>query len=175
MSSNDQSNPFTLREAHFAALHRDVLVHEELDETLSRLSMPSQGIRNLCHDELSHEHQQHMLQAIAKMAADVGMEETFELVIANLAIERRNWDCMAELGVHGVSFSEHSLHDYPNGSKVGRLTMPGYYEGAEWRFADETRIPRIHGEGRIEQVARHLGATLIALAAVRHSAPEVEQ
>ncbi len=52
MSNSGQSNAFELRDAYYAALHRDVMVYEALDDMLSYLALPSQGLRSLCHDEL---------------------------------------------------------------------------------------------------------------------------
>jgi len=175
MSSNEQSNPYQLRDVHYAALHRDVMVYDALDEVLAQLGLPSQGLRALCHDELSADDQSHMLVAVARLAMEAGMLRIFELLLANVALARRDWSLIAELGVVGISHDENPKHLRPDGTRVNRLTQPGYYDGATWTFANQTLIPRIHGEGRIEQVARHLITSLVAIAAVQHSEPGAEQ
>lgn len=175
MSSNGQSNAFELRDSHYAGLHRDVMVYDTLDDVLAQLVLPSQGLRELCHDELSIDHRAHMLRAVAKLASESGLLGVFEVLIANIALARRDWSLIAELGIHGVSYDESPPHISPDGTKVNRLTQPAHYAAATWRFNDRRWIPRIHGEGRIEQVARHLTTSLIAIAATRHAERGAEQ
>lgn len=175
MSNSGQSNAYELRDAYYAALHRDVMVYESLDDVLSELGLPSQGLRSLCHDEVSADVQAHMLRAAAQLADDCGMRDVFELVVANVALARRDWPLIAELGIHGISYDASPPHISPHGTAVTRLTQPGYYAKATWHFDDQRWIPRIHGEGRIEQVARHLVTSLIAIAAMRASELGAEQ
>jgi hypothetical protein len=175
MSTSDQTNSYQLRDAYYAALHRDVMVYEALDDVLSQLALPSQGLRSLCHDELSADAQAHMLRAVARLAADSGMIGVFELVLANVALARRDWPLIAELGIRGISYDANPPHLFPDGTVVTRLTQPAYYASATWHFENRRWIPRIHGEGRIEQVARHLVTSLIAIAAMRASEPGAEQ
>jgi len=167
--SNSESNPHQLRAAYFAALQRDVMVYDALDDVLSQLALPSQGLRALCHDELSSDHQKHMLRVVTSLAAESGVLGFFEVLIANVALARRDWPLIAELGIYGISFDEWPSHLAPDGTAVNRLTQTGYFDDATWRFQNDVWIPRIYGEGRIEQVARHLIGSLIAIAALRHS------
>lgn len=167
MSNNATSSPFQLRDAHYAALHRDVLVHDLLDQALSLLGLPSQGLKKLAHERVSPESGKCVLRAVAALARDSAEFEKFESLLANLAIQRRDWPLMRELGVRGVSHEEHSLQQFPDGSAVNRFTGPGYYDRAAWTFSDGRGIPRLVGEGYIEQVARHLADSLLAIAAVR--------
>ena len=175
MSSSDQTNAYQLRDAYHAALHRDVMVYEALDDVLSQLGLPSQGLRLLCYDELSVAGRAHMLRVVARLAADCGMLSVFELVLANIALARRDWSMIAELGLSGISFDENPKHLSPDGTVVSRLTAPGYYDAATWRFENGRQIPRIYGEGRIEQLMRHLVTSLIAIAAMRASEGGAEQ
>jgi hypothetical protein len=175
MASNEQSSPLHLCDVHFATLHRDVLVYDALDDALSLLALPSQGLRKLCHDELSSVNQVHMLGAVARLVSVSGLQDAFDVVVANVALARRDWGLIEELGIHGVSYAEHSTHISPDGTSMNRLSPSPYVEGAVWQFDNGKVIPWIHGRGRIEQLLRHLTASLIAITATRFSETEDEQ
>jgi hypothetical protein len=101
------------------------------------------------------------------------MRDVFEIVVANVALARRDWPLIAELGIHGISYDASPPHISPHGTAVTRLI--NRLLRRRWRFDDRRWIPRIHGEGRIEQVARHLTTSLIAIAATRHAERGAEQ
>ena len=95
MSNSGQSNAFELRDSYYAGLHRDVMVYDALDDVLAQLLLPSQGLRELCHDELSIVHRALVLRAVAKLADESGMLGVFEVLIANIALARRDWPLIA--------------------------------------------------------------------------------
>jgi hypothetical protein len=175
MASNEQSSPQHLCDVHFATLHRDVLVYDALDDLLSLLTLPSQGLRKLCHDEVNSDHQAHMLSAVARLVTASGLQDAFDIVVANVALARRDWSLITELGIHGVSYEEHPAHISPQGTTMNRLSPSPYVEGAVWGFDNGKVIPWIHGRGRIEQLLRHLTVSLIAITATRFSGTEDER
>lgn len=169
MKNSQRSDPNELREAHYASLYRDVMVYEALDDVLRKLGRSTQAIRLLAGDDLREDHQLRILRAVADLANEAGLLRNFEDVLANVALARRDWELLSDLGVQGISFEVHPAHLCPQGSRVDRNTAPAYFDGAHWSYRSGRSLLRIYGEGVIEQVTRHLVGALIDIAAVRLS------
>jgi hypothetical protein len=169
MQNSQRSDPNELREAYYASLHRDVMVYEALDDVLRKLGRSMQAMRLLAGDDLREDHQHRVLRAVAELANEAGLLRNFEDLLANVALARRDWELLSDLGVRGISFEVHPVHLCPEGSCVDRHTAPSYFDGAHWSYRNGRSLLRIYGEGAIEQVARHLVGALIDIAAVRLS------
>ena len=169
MKNSQRSDPNELREAHYANLHRDVMVYEALDDVLRNLGRTQQAMRLLAGDDLREDHQLRILRAVADLANEAGLLRNFEDVLASVALARRDWELLSDLGVQGISFEVYPVHQCPQGSRVDRHTAPAYFDSAHWSYRGGRSLLRVYGEGAIEQVTRHLVGALIDIAAVRLS------
>ena len=61
-----------------------------------------------------------MLSAVARLVTASGLQDAFDIVVANVALARRDWSLITELGIHGVSYAEQNSRGH-----CGRLRAAG--------------------------------------------------